>query len=228
MAPSPTPPDGAIIRELETAGTTVFAPPNPLRGLAGDADALKAYVAAIDGPVLLVGHSYGGAVITRASTDLPNVSGLVYLAGFGLDEGESALSVQEPFGPTLLNTSAVPTSYDAPGAAGGPDLYIGRELFRKTFCADVPVDQADVLYATQRPVAAAALGEVLTGTPGWKTIPSWYLVSEHDEAISPDTESFMAERMGATTARIDGTHVAFISRPVAVAAFITSAVDKLS
>ncbi len=217
-----------IIRELETAGVTALAPPNPLRGLTSDAAAVTAYVAAVDGPVVLVGHSYGGAVITRASADLPNVSGLVYLAGFGLDEGESSISVQEPFGPTLLNSSARPTPYDAPGAAGGPDLYIDRDLFRQTFCADVPVDQADVLYATQRPVAAAALGEPLTGTPGWKTRPSWFLVSEHDEAISPDTESFMAERMGATTARIDGTHVAFISRPVAVTAFIMSAVDKLS
>ncbi len=217
-----------VIRELESAGTTVYAPPNPLRGLTTDADAIRAFVGAIDGPVLLGAHSYGGAVITKASADLPNVSGLVYLAGFGLDEGESVISVQEPFPPTLLNSSARPTPYPAPGAAGGPDLFINREQFRETFCGDLPVDRADVLFATQRPVAAAALGEPLTGTPGWKGRPSWFLVSAHDRAIDPGAEAFMAERMGATTETIDGSHVAFASRPVAVAAFISSALAKLS
>jgi pimeloyl-ACP methyl ester carboxylesterase len=219
---------GDIIRELESGGVTVFAPPNPLRGIAADAEGVRAFVAAIDGPVVLVGHSYGGAVITAASSDLANVSGLVYLAAFGLDEGESLLSVQEPFSPSLLPTSVRPTSYPAPGAAGGPDLYIGREVFRETFCADLPTDRADVLFATQRPVAAAALGEPLAVKPGWKSKPSWFLVSEHDQAINPEVESFMAERMGATTARIDGSHIAFVSRPVAVAAFIASAVAKLA
>jgi pimeloyl-ACP methyl ester carboxylesterase len=216
-----------VVRELQAAGLTVLAPPNPLRQLSGDADAVASFVGAIDGPVLLVGHSYGGAVITRASTDLPGVVGLVYIAAFGLDEGETVLSVQEPFPPTLLAKSARPTSYDAPGTAGGPDLFIDRELFRDTFCADVPIDQSDVLFATQRPVAAATLNEPLDRTPGWRDKPSWYLVSEHDRSIDPATEAFMAERMGATTETIDGSHLAFVSRPVAVAAFIMSAVAKL-
>lgn len=216
-----------VLRELQAGGLTVLAPPNPLRQLSGDADAIAAFVGAIDGPVLLVGHSYGGAVITRASTDLPNVVGLVYLAAFGLDEGETVLSVQEPFPPTMLAQSARPTPYPAPGAAGGPDLYIDHDLFRETFCADVPVDQSEVLFATQRPVAAATLNEPLDRTPGWHDKPSWYLVSNHDRTIDPATEAFMAERMGATTDTISASHLAFVSQPVAVAAFISSAIAKL-
>ena len=213
---------GGIIRELESAGHTVVAPPNPLRSLASDAATVAAAVGAIDGPVLLVGHSYGGAVITQASAGLDNVTALVYLAAFGLDVGESCTSVQQPFPPSLLATTAAPTSYPAVGAAGGPDLYISKEGFRETFCADSEVDVADVMYATQRPLAAAALNENATAA-GWKTKPSWFLVSEHDNAIPPDAERFMAQRMGATTESIDGSHTAFAARPVAVASFITKA-----
>ena len=213
---------GGIIRELHTAGHTVVAPPNPLRSLAFDAAALAASVAAIDGRVVLVGHSYGGAVITQASAGLDNVAGLVYLAAFGLDEGESCASVQQPFSPPLLASTSYPTGYDAPGAPRGPDLYITKERFRETFCADVPVDVAEVMYATQRPLSLAALTENATAA-GWKAKPSWYLVSEHDNAIAPDAERFMAERMGATTKSIAGSHTAFIAQPVTVAGFIADA-----
>src|ERR1700759_3754605 len=128
-----------VIRELQSAGHTAVAPPNPLRSLACDAAALAATVSAIDGPVVLVGHSYGGAVIGQASAGLDNVTALVFLAAFGLDEGENCVGVQGPFDPPLLATTNAPTPYDAPGAAGGPDLYIGKD-FRETFCADVPAD----------------------------------------------------------------------------------------
>jgi pimeloyl-ACP methyl ester carboxylesterase len=211
-----------VIRELESAGHAVIAPPNPLRGLATDAATVSAVVKAIDGPVILVGHSYGGAVITQASAGLDNVTGLVYLAAFGLDVGESCASVQEPFPPSMLASTSRPTPYDAPGAAQGPELYIAKEGFRETFCADVPVDMADVMFATQRPLALAALTENATAA-GWKTKPSWFLVSEHDNAIPPDAERFMAERMGAVTESIDGSHTAFIADPVRVASFITKA-----
>src|SRR3984957_21215 len=211
-----------VFNELTASGYTVVAPPNPLRGVAFDAGSIASLVKAIDGPVVLVGHSYGGAVITQASADLANVTGLVFLAAFGLDVGETCTSVQAPFPPPLLAKPARPTSYDAPGAAGGPDLYIGKDGFRETFCADVPVDVAEVMFATQRPLAAAALNEKATAA-GWKSKPSWFLVSEHDNAISPDAERFMAERMGATTETIDGSHTAFIARPVAVASFIRRA-----
>jgi pimeloyl-ACP methyl ester carboxylesterase len=211
-----------VIRELESAGHTVIAPPNPLRSLASDAATVSAVVKAIDGSVVLVGHSYGGAVITQASAGLDNVTGLVYLAAFGLDEGESCVSVQGPFPPSMLASTSRPTPYDAPGAPGGPELYISREGFRETFCADVPVDMADVMFATQRPLAVAALTENATAA-GWKTKPSWFLVSEHDNAIPPDAERFMAQRMGAVTESIDGSHTAFIAQPVRVASFITKA-----
>jgi len=212
-----------IIRELESAGLTVVAPPNPLRSVASDAATVGAVAGAIDGPVVLVGHSYGGAVISQAAAGLENVTGLVYLAAFGLEVGESCASVQQPFPPPLLASTSVPTSYPAPGAAQGPDLYVGKERFRETFCADVPVDVADVMFATQRPLALAALTENATAA-GWKTKPSWFLVSEHDNAISPDAERFMAQRMGATTDSIDGSHTAFIADPVRVAGFIKKAV----
>ena len=213
---------GPVIRELQSAGYTVVAPPNPLRSLALDAAAIAAFVAAIDGPVVLVGHSYGGAVITQASAAADNVRALVYLAAFGLEEGESCASVQQPFPPSLLASTSYPTSYDAPGAPHGPDLYISKERFRETFCADVPVDLAEVMFAAQRPLSVAALTEPATAA-GWKSKPSWYLVSEHDNAIAPDAERFMAERMGATTKSIAGSHTAFIAQPVTVAGFITEA-----
>jgi pimeloyl-ACP methyl ester carboxylesterase len=163
---------GGIIREVRTRGYRVVAPPNPLRGLAGDAATVSAVVNAIEGPVVLIGHSYGGAVISQASARTGNVIGLVYLAAFSLDAGESCASVQAPFPASMLAATAVPTPYDASGAAGGPDLYIGEDGFHETFCADSPADLAQVMYATQRPLAAAALSETATAA-GWKTIPSW-------------------------------------------------------
>jgi pimeloyl-ACP methyl ester carboxylesterase len=211
-----------VIRELQSADLAVQAPPNSLRGLGSDADSVAAAVSAIDGPVLLVGHSYGGAVITQASSDLDNVIGLVYLAAFGLEVGESVGSVQEPFAPPLLAKNARPTPYDAHGAAGGPDLYIDTATFRETFCADLPADLAAVMAVTQRPVAAATLGEKCTSA-GWKSKPTSYLISAYDQAINPDTERFMANRMGGTVETIQASHVAFISRPVETADFIMSA-----
>ncbi len=219
---------GGVIRELQSAGATVRAPANPLRGLAFDSEYVAAFVAAIEGPVLLVGHSYGGAVITQASAGLPNVVGLVYLAAFGLDVGETCGGVGQPFPPPLLNTNSRPTAYEAgAGAAPGPDLYIDYELFRETFCADAPVDDAAVMAATQRPVATAVFGEACTAA-GWKDRPSWFLVSEQDQAIAPEAEHFMADRMGATKQTIKGSHVAFHTHPVEVAAFISSALDTVT
>jgi len=211
-----------VIRELQSAGVPVLAPPNPERGLASDAATVGAFVASIDGPVLLVGHSYGGAIITQASPTLTNVVGLVYLAAFGLDEGESIAAVQAPFAAPLLAQNARPSSYDAVGAAGGPELSIDLETFRETFCSDLPADLSAVMAVSQRPVAAATLGENCTAA-GWKSLPSWYLVAAGDNAINPDVQRFMAEPMGATTETIQASHCAFISRPVETAAFILSA-----
>jgi pimeloyl-ACP methyl ester carboxylesterase len=211
-----------VITELEAAGLTVVAPPNPLRSLASDAAAIHAMVAAIEGPVVLVGHSYGGAVITQASATLPNVTALVYLAAFGIDEGESCASVQAPFPPSMLATKSVATPYQAPGAPDGPDLYIASDTFREVFCADSSPEKASVLRATQRALSLAALTEKATAA-GWKTIPSWYLISNQDNAIPPEAEAFMAQRMDATTEHIDGSHTAFIAQPTVAAALIAKA-----
>lgn len=217
---------GGVIRELTASGYRVIAPPNPLRGLADDATTVHAVVKAIDGPVLLVGHSYGGAVISQASATLDNVIGLVYLAAFSLETGESCATVQAPFPPSMLAQTAVPTSYDAPGAAGGPDLYISESGFHETFCADSPADLAQVMYATQRPLAAAALSENATGA-GWKSIPTWYQLSRHDNAIPPQAEKFMAERMKPTVIEEwDGSHTVFIAQPGRTAAFIKQALTS--
>ena len=211
-----------VIRELKRDGQTVTAIPNPLRGLGSDAESIATRVKAIDGPVVLVGHSYAGAPMGQAAAELSNVSALVFLAALGLDVGESVAGVQEPFPPPLVVKTSYLTDYDAPGAAGGPELYIQRDKFQETFCADAPSDVAEVMAATQRPVAGAALQEQATAA-GWKTIPSWYLVSEQDNGVSPEAQRFMADRMKATTESINGSHAAFIAQPRKVAQFIERA-----
>jgi pimeloyl-ACP methyl ester carboxylesterase len=216
---------GRIITELSTAGYRVVAPPNPLRSVAGDAATVSAVVGAIEGPVVLIGHSYGGAVITQASEHADNIVGLVYLAAFSLDAGESCMSVQAPFPAPMLATTVAPTSYAAPGAAGGPDLYISEDGFHETFCADSPAELARVMYATQRPLAAAALSENATGA-GWKTLPSWYQLSRHDNAIPPQAQEFMSKRMNSVTEEIDGSHTAFIAQPERTADFIKRAIAQ--
>ncbi len=210
-----------IITELKAAGYTVHAPANPLRSLTIDANTLKAFVSAIDGPVVLVGHSYGGAVITQASAELPNVTGLVYLSAFGLDVGESLQTIQEPYPATLLGQNIAFTSYDAVGAPGGPDVYVAKD-FHETFCADLDEKTSAVMEATQRYLSAAAFTEPASAA-GWKTIPSWFLISEQDHSIAPELHHFMADRMKATTESIEGSHVAFIAKPKEVAEFIKKA-----
>jgi pimeloyl-ACP methyl ester carboxylesterase len=213
---------GGVIRELKRDGHTVVAIPNPLRGLASDAESIATRVKAIDGPVILVGHSYAGAPMGQAAAELDNVTALVFLAAIGLDVGESVAGVQEPFPPPMVVSTSYLTDYDAPGAAGGPELYIQTDKFHETFCADAPTDVAEVMAVTQRPLAGAALQEQATAA-GWKTIPSWYLVSEQDNGIAPETQRFMAERMKATTETINGSHAAFIAQPRKVAHFIQTA-----
>src|ERR1700733_2920427 len=123
-----------VIRSLQAQGVPVRAPMNPLRGLASDAEAITRYTTTIDGPVVLVGHSYGGAVISQAAPAIQDARALVFLSAFALDEGESCASVMEPFPPSMLASTNVPSPYDAPGAVGGPDLFIKIEQFHDTFC----------------------------------------------------------------------------------------------
>ena len=146
-----------VIRELESAGHTALAPPNPLRSVAFDASVVSNVVKAIDGPVVLVGHSYGGAVIGQAY-GLENVTGLVFLAAFGLEVGESCASVQQPL-TAPARQDGRPDPLRRARRRGRSDLYVQKDGFRETFCADVPVDMADVMFATQRPLSAAALNE---------------------------------------------------------------------
>jgi len=217
---------GGIIHELEKDGVTVIAPPNPLRSLSGDAAALEALVKTIDGPVLLVGHSYGGAVITQASAALSNVVGLVYVAAFALDVGESCATAQKGFPASLLSTSLVPTSYDAPGAPGGPDFYVAKDPFREVFSGDSSEKDSAILYATQRPLSGAAYTEVATAA-GWKTIPSWFLISEKDHSIPPEFQHAAAKRGNMTVETIDGSHTAFIPHHRTAAKFIQTAIAAL-
>jgi len=214
-----------VIRELQARGVEARAPANPLRSLAFDADAIARYTTTIDGPIVLVGHSYGGAVISQAAPVVNGVAALVFLSAFAPDVGESCASVQEPFPPSLLATTSVPTPYDAPGAPGGPDLFVKIGDFHQTFCADLPAEVAATMAVSQRPLSAAGLTEKATKA-GWKDLPNWYMVSEQDNAIPPDCERFMAKRMNATTESVSGgSHVAFIARPDIAANLILRAVE---
>ena len=204
-----------VTTKLQKKGYTVFAASAPLRGLHSDAEYLNAILSTIDGPIVLVGHSYGGAVITNAATGNPNVTSLVFVAGYALDEGERAIDANElGGGHSDLGEHLVLRPY--PGAPeGDADAYIDPGYFGELFAADLPKKQTAVLATAQRPVAASALFTP-SGDPAWKTIASWYLVAAEDRIIPPEAQRVMAQRAGATTVEVDSSHAAMISRPDAV------------
>ena len=206
--------------ELLGEGVTIIAPPNPLRGLSGgDAESLKGVVAEIDGPVLLVGHSYGGSVITAAGT-AGNVVGLVYISGFAPDEGENLTDLQSKF----PAPGALPyfVQHQIPG--GGNQFTIAPEGFHESFCADIPADDAAFYAVSQRPLAGIALTEAAP-TPAWRSRPSWAVFGTADRCIDPGVHRFSYKRIGATVTQVEGaSHVVMISHPKEVGDVVKTAV----
>ncbi|MER7681631.1 alpha/beta hydrolase [Streptomyces sp. NPDC096934] len=211
-----------VIERLRHDGYPVIAPANPLRGLAGDAAYIHSVLKSVSGPVVLVGHSYGGAVISEAAVDSPQVKALVYIAAFAPEKGESALELSNKFPGSTLGTALNPVPFPLPGGGTGTDLYIKTDTFHHQFAADVPKRVTDLMAATQRPVAASALDEKAT-TPAWKTIPSWDLVTTQDLNIPPAAQRFMAKRAHAHTVEIKASHAVSVSHPGAVTRLIEQA-----
>ncbi|HEV7751296.1 MAG TPA: alpha/beta hydrolase [Baekduia sp.] len=215
-----------VIARLEQQGYPVIAPPNPLRGVAADAAYMKSFLGTIQGPIVLVGHSYGGMVITNAAVGNPNVKALVYIAAYAPDQGDSAgsLNALAPggmIGPATLTIRPFPAADGTPT----PEGYIKLDVFHKIFAADLPARQARDMALTQRPAALSAFGEP-SGAPAWKTIPSWYMVPGKDLAIGTAAERIMAKRIKAHTVEVKGaSHVVFISHPTETAKLITTAAN---
>ncbi|WP_342251586.1 alpha/beta fold hydrolase [Sphingomonas sp. OTU376] len=210
-----------VIPILQRDGYTVIAAPNALRSVRTDADEVRDLVKSIDGPVVLVGHSYGGSVISEAGEGAPNVKALVYVSAFAPEEGETALGLTGKFpGSTLAPALAPPVKL----AGGGNDLYILQARFHDQFAADVPAAEAKLMAAGQRPIADTALGEATTA-PAWKHVPSWFIYGDKDKNIPPVAMQFMAERAGSRgTVVVKGaSHVVMVSHAAAVASLIEKA-----
>lgn len=218
-----------VIERLQDNGYTVVAPANPLRGLATDSAYLEAVLTQIDGPVLLAGHSYGGAVITNAAAGNSKVEGLVYIAGFAPDEGESLATLNETEeGKEIDPVPALPTTFPKDGGTEGTELTIDVTKYSSVFLNDQLTDQtAQALAVEQRPLSLDSVLEV-SGVPAWKSIPSWYLVAAEDRAIAPSLERFMAERAGAHTVEIDAPHLVMATDPDAVAELIETAASAVT
>jgi pimeloyl-ACP methyl ester carboxylesterase len=217
-----------VIERLQRQGYTVEAPGNPLRGVGVDSAYLASMVNQLDGPVLLVGHSYGGAVITNAASDATGVVGLVYVAAFAPDQGEVLGEVAASSKDSLLGTAQVQREYPTgPGGETAPEFLVDPARFREVFAADLPAEQAAVLAATQRPVAAAAFSDV-SGPPAWKTLPSWAVVATADKAAGSDIVRSMAQRAGAEIVEVDASHVVMVSQPQAVTELILKALHAVS
>jgi len=208
-----------VIAELQEAGYPVIAPANPLRSLSGDSAYIASVLAQTPGPIVLVGHSYGGAVITNAAAGNPNVKALVYVDAFipALGENVLALAGEGSQVPTSIEFKAIP-----PFGPNDVDVYLKRDVFRSTFAADVKPRAAALMAAEQRPLALAAGAEPTTAT-AWSTIPSWAIVGLEDRTITPASQLYMANRAGAKVVEIHSSHVAMISHPDAVTRLIETA-----
>ncbi|MEU8263662.1 alpha/beta hydrolase [Micromonospora sp. NPDC048999] len=205
-----------VIERLQAAGYQVTAPQFPLTSTADDVARLRQVLALQDGPTIVAGHSYGGQIMTALGTDAPNAVGLVYIAAFGLDQGESlgALLSQGPTPPALEHLFT-----DKQGFMWQP-----QDQFVQHFAADVDPVQAKVLHAVQQPTASSTFSEAM-GMPAWKSLPSWYLVASQDQAIPPDAQRMFASRMGATTTEVPASHLAMVSHPDEAAQLIKTAAE---
>jgi pimeloyl-ACP methyl ester carboxylesterase len=212
-----------VVERLQAAGMQVTAPANPLRGISIDAAYIASLLKQIPGPVLAVGHSYGGAVISNAATGASNVVGLVFVAAFAPDEGERLGEVENGSKDSVLNAALVPLQYPVgQGSETAVEFAIDPAKFRDAFAADLPPDQTAMMAATQRPVAEAAFSEP-SGRPAWMALPAWAVVATGDKAAGSDVVRSMAERAGATITEIEGSHVIMVSQPGAVAEVIMTA-----
>lgn len=212
---------GGVIERLERDGYPVIAVGNPLRGLQSDSDYVRSVLDSVDGDVVLVGHSYGGGVITNAASGADNVDALVYVAAFAPDQGETIGQFNDPEqypGSQLEPDALVLRPYP-----GGVDATLDPAVFREVFAADLPQRQTRIMAATQRPANVAVLEEESQSEPAWKTIPSWYQISTQDHALSPVAQRFFAERMGAHTSSIKASHAGYVSHPAETASVIEQA-----
>jgi pimeloyl-ACP methyl ester carboxylesterase len=208
-----------VIKRLQADGYPVIAPANPLRSLSSDSAYIASVLEQTPGPLVVVGHSYGGAVITNAAAGNPNVKALVYIDAFIPDVGEPTLGLA---GEGSLLATAVEYKAFPPFGKNDVDVYIKNDMFREAFCADVPAKTAALMWAAQRPAAAASGAEPTTAA-AWKTVPSWALIGRQDRAITPDALRFMAKRAGSTIQEIDASHVSMISHPDVATALIEKA-----
>jgi pimeloyl-ACP methyl ester carboxylesterase len=210
-----------VIDPLQRAGHRVIAAANPLRGVAADAGSVSDLVRTVEGPVVLVGHSYGGSVISNVDADAGDIAGLVYVAGFAPEPGESAFTLSSRYPGSTLGDALQPI----PRGDGTTDLLIARDLFHQQFCADVPAARAALMAVAQRPVTLEALQEPAGERPLWRELPSWFVFGENDRNIPAALQHFMAERAGARRAlELPGaSHAISVSQPAATAELILEA-----
>ena len=212
-----------MVELLQAAGVEVVVPSNPLRGMTADSAYIASVVSQIPGPVLLGGHSSGGAIISNVGSLATNVVGLVYVAGFLPEDGESLLDIEADSRDSILSSALVQTTYPTgQGTETAPELTVDRAKFPEVFAGDLPAAQANVLAAVQRPAAANVFSEP-TANPAWKVLPSWAVVATGDKAAGADVILANAERGGATVTTIDASHLVMVSQPRAVADVITTA-----
>ena len=215
-----------VIERLQAQGVPVIAPANPLRGIAHDSAYTAAVFEQIEGPVLAVGHSYGGAVISNAATDAKNVVGLVYVAAFAPEEGETLGAAEANSKDSVLNSALVPHHFPSNGGES-VEFAIDPAKVREAFASDLPDEQVALIGATQRPIAEAAFSEK-TGPPAWKNLPTWAVVATGDKAAGADLVRSMAQRAGANIIEVEGSHVIMISQPEAVTDVILEAIDAVA